>query len=134
MESKTAFGFGRKLRKDAFLASAYPLAFMLCLHAAWVAAWLELGHPPRPSLDDPKDLGMGVLVFFIATWLLILGTPLGAMVSALVLIGAIIRRATESPVRANQIVTLIGVTAGSWFLAFAIFYGRCSEVFEWFAD
>jgi hypothetical protein len=107
---------------------------MFCLHSAWVAAWLELGHPPRPSLDDPKDLGLGVLVFLIATWLLIWGTPLGAMVSALVLIRATIRRATESPVSADEISTLVGVTAGSWFLALAIVYGRFSEVFEWFAD
>src|SRR5262245_46837926 len=133
MELKTAFGLGRKLTKDVFLASAYPLAFIFCLHSAWVAAWLELGHPPRPSLDDPKDLGLGVLVFHLATWLLMFGTPLGAIVSAVVMIRAIARQATESPVRGTQIVTFVALTAGFWFLAFSIVYGGFSKVFDWFA-
>jgi len=43
----------------AILASAlllYPLLVLASLSGEWLLARLALGHPPRPSADDPKQI------------------------------------------------------------------------------
>ncbi len=37
-------------------ASSVPVVVMLSHLGLWLLAGWELGHPPRPSLDDPKDI------------------------------------------------------------------------------
>jgi hypothetical protein len=34
----------------------YPLLVCAAVYGFWCTAWWQLGHPPRPSLDDPKDV------------------------------------------------------------------------------
>src|SRR5215218_1910999 len=43
----------------AFFANvtlAYPLLLISALYGEWLLAWHALGHVPRASLDDPKDV------------------------------------------------------------------------------
>jgi len=37
-------------------AALYPLLVCAAVYGFWCTAWWQLGHPPRPSLDDPKDV------------------------------------------------------------------------------
>jgi hypothetical protein len=43
----------------AFFAAAtflYPLLVISALYGEWLLAWFALGHPPQPSLNDPKSI------------------------------------------------------------------------------
>ena len=42
------------------VAYLYPLMVMGSLYGTWLAAWWQLGHMPRPNVDDPKSIG-GIL-------------------------------------------------------------------------
>lgn len=46
----------RLLNVSAWAALGYPLVYVTLLYGQWLAAWAVLGHPPRPSLDDPKHV------------------------------------------------------------------------------
>ena len=35
----------------------FPVFALGLLYADWLVSWLVLGHAPRPSIDDPKDIG-----------------------------------------------------------------------------
>jgi len=34
----------------------YPLLVLGLLYGEWLLGWFVLGHPPRPTIDDPKFL------------------------------------------------------------------------------
>jgi hypothetical protein len=62
----------RLLNVTAWAGLAYPLLFAVMLYGQWLAAGIVLGHPPRPSIDDPKfvpvstDLHVGTEVALLA--------------------------------------------------------------------
>ena len=59
------------------IASAHPLLALASLYITWLAAWIVLGHPPRPSQDDPKRIGAVVSFLHLITWNLFFTIPLG---------------------------------------------------------
>jgi len=60
-------------------ALAYPVVLPLAFLGTWVAGRLQLGYWPRPSLDDPKSIGLWVDVPYLWTMaLLVIGLPLFA--------------------------------------------------------
>jgi len=61
------------------LAYAYPMLMLGSLYATWLVAWGVLGHPPRPSLDDPKYISVLVDIPYVLTKILMIAMP-GAMV------------------------------------------------------
>lgn len=46
----------RWLVRLANATALYPLFLLGSLYGQWLVSWWILGHRPRPSLDDPKDL------------------------------------------------------------------------------
>lgn len=66
-------------RGAAILAWGYPVLLWGSMIVPWLCAWAILGHMPRPSVDDPKDV-LGL--FYSLTLLPILIMPI-AMVAAL---------------------------------------------------
>lgn len=58
---------------------AYPILVVGSLYVTWFVAWSILGHQPRPSLDDPKYIGVAVDIPYVVTMILILASP-GALV------------------------------------------------------
>ena len=46
----------RWLTAYSWVTALYPLYAIGMVYSCWFAAWYELGHMPRPSLDDPKDV------------------------------------------------------------------------------
>lgn len=77
------------------VAYAYPVLMLAALYATWFVAWAVLGHPPRPSLDDPKYISTFVDIPYIFTMILIIATP-GAMVLAVGLTPLHFRRLESS--------------------------------------
>ena len=56
------------------LVVVYPVVVVAAFYAEWLYAWLVLGHQPRPSIDDPKDVPssgwLSVLVIILLLGLL----------------------------------------------------------------
>lgn len=53
----------------------YPVWLVGAFYATWLVAWVELGHRPRPMLDDPKYIG-GLMDFVYGVpGYLLLGLP-----------------------------------------------------------
>lgn len=46
----------RPLRIFALFLRWWPVVIFATLYGAWFLAWYHLGHPPRPSLDDPRSI------------------------------------------------------------------------------
>ena len=47
---------GRRREGFYYVMVWYPLFLVLGLYITWLTAWVLLGHVPRSSLDDPKDI------------------------------------------------------------------------------
>lgn len=59
------------------IAYFYPLWLLGSFYFTWLIAWIELGHPPRPSLDDPALIGgMTSIAYFLPGVLLLLSPVL----------------------------------------------------------
>lgn len=62
----------RLLTVVARVTLLFPLLFLSSLYGEWLLASFVLGHPPRPSIDDPKDVPLasiahwGVMIGFVA--------------------------------------------------------------------
>jgi hypothetical protein len=64
----------------AFIANAtmvFPLVFLVLLYGEWFLGWLVLGHPPRPSIDDPKDIPVASSVHWVTLIALMGLLPIG---------------------------------------------------------
>ncbi len=52
------------------------------VYAAWIAAWMELGHCPRPKIDDPKSVGGVCEPVYALSQFLLFWLPLGLLINA----------------------------------------------------
>lgn len=59
----------------------YPLLVCAALYGFWGTAWWQLGHPPRPSWNDPKDVA-GTAWLYELSILLLVGLLPGFMAMA----------------------------------------------------
>ena len=67
-----------KLTLAVWVAVLYPLVYALLLYAEWIIGWQVLGHRPRPSIDDPKSIGLTVTAFHSLNMLMLLSLlPVG---------------------------------------------------------
>ena len=74
----------------------YPVLLPLAFYATWLVGRLCLGYWPRPSLDDPKEMGAVMnWVHSVADVVLVVGLPL-FVVSAL---SVVWRGVSRRPVR-----------------------------------
>jgi hypothetical protein len=74
----------RRRRWLLLLLWCYPMAMLGAFYVTWLAAWVTLGHMPRPSLDDPKGIGLLVDIPYWIVGLMLMGCP-AAGVSGVVL-------------------------------------------------
>ena len=114
----------------------HPVLMLASLYATWLAAWVVLGHRPRPSLDDPKSIALLVDGFYILTCLLLAGA-LPAAGSCLGFIFADgIRQALRSgpPPRFGWLVALVVTAVALWFGGYVLLQADPAGVFYWFID
>lgn len=57
----------------------WPVLGFALVHFTWFAGWLGLGHPPRPSLDDPSSISFLVDALVLLSIVVIGLLPVGAM-------------------------------------------------------
>ncbi|MEM8666289.1 MAG: hypothetical protein AAGG48_02150 [Planctomycetota bacterium] len=73
-EQETATNFrGRTL--IWWIVSLYPIWLVGSFYAVWGLAWVQLGHQPRPMLDDPKSIGGLMDLAYPIPGFLLLGVP-----------------------------------------------------------
>ena len=116
------------------LAYAYPVLMLASLYTTWFVAWGVLGHPPRPSLDDPKYISALVDIPYIVTMLLIIAMP-GAMILAAGLTPLHLRQSTDSR-SAVVIKTALAllILVALWAATIAVFRIDPWNVGNWYMD
>jgi len=67
------------------LAYLYPVWLLGSFYSTWLIAWIQLGHLPRPMLDDPKSIGGIIDIAYFVTGILVMAmpvlTPIGLIAS-----------------------------------------------------
>ena len=106
----------------AFFFLAYPVLLVASLYACWLLAWLALGHPPRPSLDDPGNIHPAVRVFYYIPGLMMVCFPMGMFGGISIL------------ARASGRFWLGLGLIGLWLAAFVLLRWDPLEVTQWYMD
>ena len=57
------------------LAYLYPVWLVSSFYSTWLMAWIQLGHRPRPMLDDPKSIGGLMDIAYIVPGFLVMAMP-----------------------------------------------------------
>jgi hypothetical protein len=109
---------------------AFPFALPLAIYLTWIAGRLTLGYWPRPSLDDPKSIGIWVRILHTTTTLILMfGLPVFA-----IMILALLCRAVRDKSRRSRLLLDLGLS--TLFMVGAILFLRWDplHVVEWFMD
>ena len=129
-EGREAAG-GRGLAIAWSLAFFYPLIAVAFVYLYWVLAWVLLGHRPRPSVDDPKDIvGAIDFVYNIGILLVVLLPPMsvGGLVWAIL---CPIRSVRER--RFGRLMLALA-NACMFYCVWKLVKLDPGNVFEWFFD
>ncbi|MGB2500738.1 MAG: hypothetical protein ACPIA2_13635, partial [Mariniblastus sp.] len=114
------------------LAFLYPIWLLGSFYLTWLIAWVQLGHRPRPMLDDPKSIGGIVdIAYYIPGILMTLMpvlAPMGLAASFFCPINA--RRGLRHAWRAAFAVLYVVLCA----IAFLTLRFDPDRVLEWWID
>jgi hypothetical protein len=123
---------GRRMDALYWMATSYPIVCLFSLYLTWMGAWFALGHPARPSLDDPKDID-AVTVPYVLTAILLFSSPFALVISLGLMVERVVRRSRTSAHWLARSAPLLVVP-----LAWAIGYGFLRSdpgcVFNWYMD
>ena len=107
----------------------YPLLLCFALYCEWFVAWHTLGHAPRPSLDDPKDI-VETWLLHRATEVLLMGfLPAAAAAFVLAVADSITRRRGT-----RRLVQRIAMILLLWGLVIALVRWDSGQVLSWWFD
>ena len=124
----------RWLRRLALWMAGYPLLMLASLYATWLSAWVALGHRPRASLDDPKYIGPGVDVFYLAFILLMFGAIPALAVHVVALLAMLaVDRSPDRLVPPSTRLRL-ALAALAWVVALIVLASDPGRVLNWYLD
>jgi hypothetical protein len=118
----------------AWTSGAYPLLFVVSLHATWLAAWRQLGHRPRIYTDDPKFIGPPIDFLHRLKWELLAGwLPFFVLCCSFALYGfwASVLRGKKSVIGG---LPTSAAPLASWFLALLLCQSDPLLIVYWFMD
>jgi hypothetical protein len=123
---------GRRLAALYWVVVCYPLLLLCSLYVTWFAAWGALGHPPRPSLDAPRDIGRIAIPYHV-TAILMFGTPF-ALLSAFgaTCVRVILRSTPWSG--GGYLVVLLAIAPFSWVAGYFLITWDPLGVLYWYPD
>jgi hypothetical protein len=125
--------------KLGIILALYPILAVLSLYIAWIAGRIELGHWPRPMIDDPKYIGGSVDVFYMIAAILVylLLFPVLLVNGAFILVGIEykgIRWVFKKEPPSLWSWLLLIMTGITWTGCFLVLRWDPLRVFEWFMD
>jgi hypothetical protein len=121
---------GQRLRALYWVGNSYPFVVLLSFYVTWIAAWFALGHPPRPSLDDPKDIDLIAAPYSI-TCLFMFCIPFAFLGS----LGLMVARfGKEVGSGSPWSVLCLLITPLSWVAGYGLLVWDPLYVFYWFMD
>ncbi|MEY2546579.1 MAG: hypothetical protein QOG48_1696 [Verrucomicrobiota bacterium] len=108
----------------------YPFALVAALFATWFTARVSLGHWPRPSVDDPKQIGGWFDVPYTITGILLIP----GLVAFIVAVAALVYRAYRRPLERSRLLTTAVVSV--LLMVAADLYLRWDplRIGDWFMD
>lgn len=118
------------MRAISVYTLSYPFLLVTGLFTTWGAARLSLGHWPRPSLDDPKQIGGWFDVPYTLTGFLVIP----GLVAFIFCVAALIYQACRRPLQRARLLTTAAVSL--LFTLAAELYLRWDplRIGEWFMD
>ncbi len=113
-------------------AYLYPIYALVAFYGTWLVAWATLGHMPRPSLDDPKSIGVVIrIVYFVSMIPLSSGSvlgPLGLIASFFLPLNKNVKR------RVAMRCLLAVIYIAGCFITLQILWADPYQVVKWHAD
>jgi hypothetical protein len=119
----------KALRRLAFVSLFLPLVVVGSLYGEWLLAWWSLGHAPRPSLDDPKDIAGSSWMYGITGVALV-----GAVHMALAALALHVADIAVNRPSISRSVVRIAVVVASWVALFALLWWDPGRVGSWWID
>lgn len=111
------------------VAAAGPLWAVAMIGVVYVWAWLNLGHRPRPSIDDPGQIGLPGWCLHL-TAVTAVASP---VLTGLALVGVVI--ILGSRVRKDwRVGAICGFAILAWPLTTLLLWLDYGSAVEWFAD
>ena len=115
-----------RTRIVAMVIAFHPLLLPIALYATWITAYATLGRVPRPSLDDPAQIGGAVdIVGFVAA-ILIYHWQITTIISIAVLLCL--------PLAAVTLMRTFLTMTGLYLLTWWLFETDPGSVACWFYD
>jgi len=109
---------------------ACPFLLVGSLYMTWAVAWVVLGHPPRPSADDPKSISFWVDIPYATTRLLLIVFPAAVIMGAILTVCFGMRHKARRVKIAVAVVVLVGLWVGT----IAFLRWDPWRIGEWFMD
>jgi hypothetical protein len=110
---------------------AFGPLLVLSFYATWLAGRFHLGHWPRPSLDDPKDIeGFWMWTYGFTGLVLTIGLPVAVVLAGASVLRPALNKSPEWKVRLAEAILGIVLLA----LAFAFIRLDPHRVVEWYMD
>ena len=130
--TRTELGGG--LGVAALLAYAYPLVFAAGPYLTWLAAWACLGHRPRPSLDDPKYIGLAVDVPYFLSAALTMAVPVAIGLGLIVAVAAGLRAGKTSSAKLGLTSFALMALVSLWAGVIVFLRADPWQVLNWYWD
>ncbi len=83
-QDPTTFAVGRRMTRGWMIATwfvwLYPVLWLVYAHLVWIVAWAFIGHMPRWSLDDPKQISPIVSLLCGVAMITLVGVPIAPLI------------------------------------------------------
>ncbi len=123
---------GYRLSSLYWVGISFPLCVLAWLYVVWFHGWIALGHPPRSSLDDPKNIN-SIEYSYLMMYVLLIITPFVFLISlGLTLIRVAEKVRSGSPWAARLLPLLLFPL--TWGLSYFALRWDPYSVLEWFFD
>lgn len=119
----------KTIARFAFTSLFFPLLVAGLLYGQWLLAWAVLGHPPRPSLDDPKYIHGSSWMHNITGIALVSALPAAVVAFALNVVHVMVNRRSWKRTALRLVVIVV-----SWVALFALFRWDPGRVVYWWFD
>jgi len=118
----------------AWVFAGFPVVALTSVYVTWLTAWLALGHRPRPSLDDPKSIGLVVEINYMISLLLLICSVPALGLCVCFVSNEVVRFPRHKQARVASVAALAGFAVISLIYTYSMLAADPGRVFYWFMD